>query len=200
MKYALLFAALTAFFATAIRADENIAAEEQSQELVQASLAQDILEDLGFRDRPCCERKPDCKPHCRCKPGQILLGRLVDENGKVRQQWKCVEVEQNCKIRCNFWDGFAGFCLSNKQEARPRCEVPLELFNALPSVIKLPYGKSTATQEQLLDLFSKFYLTFGKNGFAYLEETRPNNLCRECCDGRPVCLRRVEFEPFNSLY
>ena len=199
MKYAVLFAAVTAFLATAVRAEENIAVEEASQELIQSNLAKDLLEDLSFNDRKCCERKPECFSHCRCRPGQILVGRLVEENGAARQEWKCVDFEEKCEIRCKFWDGYAGFCLSNKQESRPKCNVPVELFNALPTVISLPPLKTGNAQEQLFDLFTTYYLTFGKNGFGFLQTSSPLDRCGAgvCCDGRATCVRRIEFEPFN---
>lgn len=176
MKYTLI-AAFVALIAGSVRAEQQAVDAAQEAESISKTNASYILDGQDWRDRECCESKPEWN-QCRCKKGEILLG-TIDSVTSI-QTWKCYSVDPNCKITCRAWDGFCGFCLSAKTESRPNCEVPEELFDALPA-------PATGV---------KVFLTFDKNGYAAIEQTSPQGgSCKKLCcnDSQAVCLRRLEL-------
>lgn len=135
-----------------------------------------------------CGSQPVPQPNaCQCKKGQLLLGQRTGVAPNFSQTWYCVDVEVNEEIQCRSWDGFCGFCMSNKVLNRPLCQVPLAIFDAL----------------DVAEIFDAYqitrYLTFDRNGWSYIDQTAPLSYCPGACcrNYNTTCLRRGLTFSFN---
>jgi hypothetical protein len=110
-----------------------------------------------------------------------LVGTKFDSIS--RQHWECRRYTKNCDIECaKAGRGFLGFCLSDVTIERKACRVPDCFFDE----------KSIFAKDGLA-------LNKDKDGFFVLktsEDIRNFDCKRLCCEGRPVCLKRIPYFEF----
>ena len=177
MKVAILFAAFLATFAMADTETQASQAEEKGC----PRQAGECNREQPLRPRP----RPDeqCREQfgpCECPKGYALVGSKFDSTSF--QTWECRKYTKNCDVECSLsGKGFLGFCLSDITIEREFCRVPDCFFD-----------------EKSIYSSAGFTLNRDKDGFFVLETSRSirNFDCNLCCDGKPVCLKRIPYFEF----